>query len=152
VNRREVVAHALQGGGQVPPESEVKRLRSAIVGPARARSEYLKRIPLRSNDGLVLVPTNRVMTVAADLERLIITTTDQVRHTILYRLKDLEALLDPSEFVRLSRGLIVNLNAIARLAPGPAGTSRAILENGQELGVSRKQTVRLRRVLNEFLR
>ena len=141
-----------EGRGRIHGESETERLRSALVGLTRGSGEFLRRIPVRGDDGLVLVPTDRVVTVAAEGERLIITTTDRGQHTILYRLKDLEARLDPGEFVRLNRSVIVSLNAVKRLIRTPGGSIRVVLENGQELGMSRKQTVRLRRVLQELLK
>ena len=133
-------------------ESETERLRSALVGLTRGSGEFLRRIPVRGDDGLVLVPTDRVVTIAAEGERLVITTSDRGQHTILYGLKDLEARLDPGEFVRLNRSVIVSLNAVQRLIRARGGSSRVVLETGQELGMSRKQTVRLRRVLQELLK
>ena len=132
--------------------SEARRLRSGLVtASATVKSEFLRRIPVRSDDGLVLVPTARVVTIEAERERLIITTIDQDRHTILCRLKNLEQRLDPADFVRLSRSLIVNINVIVRIVTLRGWTSTAILDNGQRLGMSRKQTVRLRRVLHGLL-
>ncbi len=141
-----------QRGREPQAKSEMARLRSAIVAPARPSSEYLTRIPVRGGDGLVLVPTDRVMMITADRQRLIITTRDQQQHTILYRLKDLETRLDPAVFVRLSRSLIVNLNSITRIVNGPAGTSTALFENGRQVGMSRNQTGRLRRVFQDLLK
>ena len=68
-----------------------------------------------------------------------------------YRLKDLERRLDPAEFVRLSRGMLVNVDAVARILSSSSGTSRVILHNGDEIGMSRIETKRLRRVVVEVL-
>jgi DNA-binding LytR/AlgR family response regulator len=69
---------------------EARRLRSAVAHRARTPREYLTRIPVREGDTLILVPTSSVAAVAAHGERLIITTLDHHRHTMHYRLKDLE--------------------------------------------------------------
>jgi DNA-binding LytR/AlgR family response regulator len=66
---------------------------------------------------------------------------------ISYRLKDLEARLDPSRFVRLSRGILANTRMIVRFSPMPGGTYLAIMTNGQELSVSRSQARILRGTL-----
>jgi len=101
---------------------------------------------------MVLVPAAEVVMVEAHGERLTITTRDQRRHTILYRLKNLEERLDPGQFVRLGRGLIVNFSAIERFVTDRAGTSTVVLNNGQTLKMSRMQTVRLRRLLQDVLK
>jgi DNA-binding LytR/AlgR family response regulator len=106
---------------------------------------------VREGDTLILVPTSSVAAVAAHGERLIITTLDHHRHTMHYRLKDLEARLDPAEFIRLSRGTLANVNAVSRIVAGPSGTNRVILQNGDEVGMSRIQTQRLRHVLLRLL-
>ncbi len=118
-----------------------------MVAPAGAPREYLTRIPVRVQDGLLFVPTSRVVTITAHAERLTITTSDRAEHSFEYRLKDLEARLDPAEFLRLSRSIIVNLTAISRIVRGPNGTNKVVLENGRELNMSRKQAVRLRRAV-----
>jgi two-component system LytT family response regulator len=58
---------------------------------------------------------------------------------LTYRLKNLEARLDPARFVRLSRSALANLRLIARFSPMPGGTYLAILANRQEVPVSRTQ-------------
>ena len=67
--------------------------------------------------------------------------------TITYRLKDLEARLDPARFVRLGRGTLANVELITKVSVMPGGTHVAILSNGQKLQVSRLQS----RVLRERL-
>jgi two-component system LytT family response regulator len=85
--------------------------------------------------------------VVANGELLELTTIALERHTITYRLKDLEARLDPAKFVRLSRGAIVNVDLIARISPMPGGTFTVTLKNNLQLPVSRLRA----RVLREEL-
>jgi two-component system LytT family response regulator len=105
---------------------------------------HLERIPVRKRDQIVLVPVDQVACVVAEGELLHITTHRNERHTISYRLKDLEARLDPARFVRLSRGAIANLKAISSFAAMPGGTYLATLLNRQEIQVSRSQARALR--------
>jgi len=60
---------------------------------------------------------------------LSITTIAHERQTITYRLKDLEARLDPARFVRLSRGALVNVDLILKISPMPGGTFVVTLKN-----------------------
>lgn len=119
-------------------EEAVATYESLAAGPR------LERIPVRRKDDIVLVPVSQVASVVADGELLHITTARQERHTITYRLKDLEARLDPARFIRLSRGAIVNIDHIARVTPMPGGVYTVRLQNGQEIDVSRIQSRLLR--------
>jgi two-component system LytT family response regulator len=49
----------------------------------------------------------------------------------------LEAQLDPAEFVRIHRSIIVNRAAVAQIRPIAAGDHAVILRDGQRLRLSR---------------
>jgi DNA-binding LytR/AlgR family response regulator len=107
----------------------------------------LERIPVRRRDEILLVSIRDVASVVADGELLHIRTGQGDRHTITYRLRDLEARIASSRFVRLGRGIIVNLDMIKRIIPLPGGTYTVILSNAQEFRVSRIQS----RIIRERL-
>ena len=109
------------------------------------RPSFLERIPVRRRDEILILPVEQIAAIVADGELLQITTVRNEKHMITYRLKDLEARLDPARFVRLSRGTLANLRMISRFSPLPGGTYLAILANSQELQVSRSQARRLAR-------
>ncbi|HBR56514.1 MAG TPA: hypothetical protein DEA22_03450 [Blastocatellia bacterium] len=123
-------------------ETEAKRIRNAIKSYENA--EKLERIPVKLRDEIILVPVAEIASVIADGELLRITTGENQKYVINFRLKDLEPKLDEKRFVRLSRGAIVNIDAIASLAPMPGGTFIVFLTNGQELPTSRLQSRILR--------
>ena len=108
------------------------------------RAEPIERIPVRKRDDIFLIPVTEIASVVADGELLRITTFDNQRFEINFRLKDLEQRLDERKFVRLSRGAIVNLDAINRVSPLPGGTYEVFLKNGQEITSSRQQSKFLR--------
>jgi two-component system LytT family response regulator len=114
-----------------------------------ARPPFLERIPVRRREDVLIVPVQQVASIVADGELLHITTVQRERHTITYRLKDLERRLDPSRFIRLGRGTLANVDLITKVHTMPGGTHVAVLSTGQKLPVSRLQS----RVLRErFLR
>lgn len=124
---------------------------AAAVGDAQPPS-LLRRIPVRRRDDVVFVPVEQVASVVADGELLHLHTLAPgggERLTITYRLKDLEARLDPAEFVRLSRGTLARVDAILKVSPMPGGTYLVTLRNGQQLPVSR---IRSRVVRDQLLR
>jgi len=111
------------------------------------RAPYLERIPVRRRDEIVIVPVAHIASIVAEGELLYVTTIKNDRHTITHRLKDLEARLDPSRFIRLGRGTLANIDAIVKVNVMPGGTHVALLSNGQKLQVSRLQS----RIIRERL-
>ena len=114
---------------------------------ALSMSNYLERIPVRHRDEVIIVPVPQIAAIVADGELLNITTARGQRHTITYRLKDLERRLDPARFIRLGRGTLANVDLITKVSMMPGGTHLALLNNGQKLQVSRLQS----RILRERL-
>jgi len=104
-------------------------------------------MPLRCRSEVFLVPVAQVAAIVADGDRLTITTISGQEYAIHYRLKDLESRLDPEQFVRLSRAALANLNAVSRIVARQGGVNTVILENGQELSMSRLQSQLLRQTL-----
>jgi two-component system, LytTR family, response regulator len=111
---------------------------------ALAKPPYLERIPVRQREEVIIVPVHQIASIVADGELLHITTARNERHTITYRLKDLERRLNPARFIRLGRGTLANVDLITKMSAMPGGTHVAILSNGQKLQVSRLQSRILR--------
>lgn len=114
------------------------------------RRIYLERIPVRRRDEVVLLPVRQIASVVADSELLHITTTQNDRYTITYRLHALEARLDPRRFLRLGRGTLAAVDSIQRVNPTSGGTYKVTLANGQQLPASRLQSRHLRETLLRF--
>lgn len=62
-------------------------------------------------------------------ELLRITTANNERYSINYRLKELETRLDPAKFTRLSHGTLINIELISRVSPMPGGLLLVALSN-----------------------
>lgn len=126
-------------------QAEVKKLKAvAITYDEISQPQFIERIPVKQREEIVLVPVKEVVSIVADGELLHISTINNKRFTINYRLKDLEARLEPSKFVRLSRGALANLELISRISPMPGGTYLVALKNGQQIPSSRLQSKILR--------
>jgi two-component system LytT family response regulator len=107
---------------------------------AATRPPFLERIPVRHREEVLIVPVQQIASIVADGELLNITTIRNDRHTINYRLKDLEQRLDPTRFIRLGRGTLANVDLITKVSVMPGGTHVAILSTGHELPDSRLQS------------
>lgn len=129
-------------------EAAAEQVRAAASDyEAASHQGNLLRIPIRLRDEIILLPVDRIASIVADGDLLFLTTTDNQRYSVSYRLKDLESRLDQAKFVRLSRGTLVNVDQINRISPMPGGTYVVTLHNNQQLNVSRLQG----RVLREQL-
>jgi DNA-binding LytR/AlgR family response regulator len=120
----------------------VSNVRAAAAAYDRAVREPLRRIPVRKKGSIVLVAIEQIASIIADGELLHLFTARGEKHTIIYRLKDIEARLDPAAFVRLGRGTIANVDLISAIAP--LRTYRLTMANGQQLQSSRVQSRLLR--------
>ena len=120
---------------------------AAAMYEQSGRRSYLERIPVRRRSDVVILPVRQIASVTSEGELLHITTLTKERYTITYRLHMLETRLDPRRFIRLARGTVVNVDAIAKVSPMPGGTYVATLSNGQDLQVSRIQSRTLRETL-----
>ena len=124
---------------------EAERVKSAASDyETNTRTELLDRIPVKVREEIYLIPVDDVAAIVADGELLHITTAENKKYVINYRLKDLEMRLDQRKFVRLSRGAIANMSMITRISPMPGGTYSIALTNGQEITSSRLQSKILR--------
>lgn len=118
-----------------------------IKPAARERSRqkpYLERVPVCRRDEITIIPISQVASIVADGELLTLTTLKNERYSITYRLKDLEARLDPASFVRLSRGTLARIDCIVKVILMPGRTHVAELSNGQKLQVSRLHSRHIR--------
>jgi DNA-binding LytR/AlgR family response regulator len=128
--------------------SEAERMKKTAKTYAEFKKpEFLEKIPVRLRDEILLVPTTEIVSIIADGELLHITNLHNKKFVVNHRLKDLEARLAPEKFVRLSRGALVNTDAILKISPLPGGTYLVTLNNGQKLSSSRLQS----RILRERL-
>jgi two-component system LytT family response regulator len=128
---------------------QATRVDAAIDAYEAAKVPYLERIPVRHRDEVMIVPVSQIACIVAEGELLKITTIRNERYTITYRLKDLEARLDPARFIRLGRGTLASIDLITKVSVMPGGTHIAMLSTGQKLQISRLQSRILR---NRFLK
>jgi len=129
-------------------ESAVAHLVKAVSSVERATPvPRLDRIPVRQKQDIVLIPVQQISSIVAEGELLHLTTSRREQYTITYGLTHLEARLDPGRFIRLGRGVLVNVDDIDRVTPLPGGLYTVTLRNGEQLDVSRIQSRLIRRRL-----
>ena len=129
------------------PEELSRRLAELLGGMDRSRaaSPHLDRLTVRVGPRQIILRAGEVMWFGAE-DKLVFAATEKTRHYVNFTLDELERRLDPSRFVRVHRGAIVNLDFAAALHPGFAGTYRLQLRDGArtEVPVSRARARGLR--------
>lgn len=133
----------LERDALVEQESDKQLVPADRPLPALA-GQYIDRFPIRKQDDIYLLPVHHIASVVSEGELMHVTTFGKERYTMNYRLKRLEAKLDPKRFLRVGRGALVNVEAIRKITPMPGGSYVVTLTNTQQLRVSRSQSRSLR--------
>jgi two-component system LytT family response regulator len=113
---------------------------------ARERSGPLQRIAARRGKRIVIVPVRDIVRIEIE-DKLVFAVTASDRLLIEKTITELEAMLEPAGFLRISRGELVNLETVKELLPWFSGTWRVKLANGEERDVSRDRAKQLREAM-----
>ncbi len=134
----EVVAHA---------EEMVRRGTPAnTAGAAASVRRPLQRMAFKDGATIDVVPVQRIDYIEAQDDYVHVYARGQ-KHAKQQTLGELEALLDPSRFIRVHRSYIVNVESLARVEPYAKDSRVALLKDGTRVPVSRAGYERLKGML-----
>ncbi len=134
----EVVAHA---------EEMVRRGAPADTsGAAAAVRKPLQRIAFRDGATIDVIPVQRIDYIEAQDDYVHVFARGQ-KHVKQQPLGELEALLDPTRFIRVHRSYVVNVESLARVEPYAKDSRVALLKDGTRVPVSRAGYERLKGLL-----
>ena len=134
----EVVAHA---------EEMVRRGAPANTADAAASvRKPLQRIAFKDGATIEVVPVQRIDYIEAQDDYVHVYARGQ-KHVKQQTLGELEALLDPTRFIRVHRSYIVNVESLARVEPYAKDSRVALLKDGTRIPVSRAGYERLKGLL-----
>ncbi|MFP2933850.1 LytR/AlgR family response regulator transcription factor [Pyxidicoccus sp. 3LG] len=126
-------AHALLVGGQ----TDAGRLQSLLEDLSRASpARPLERLVVKVGEAWVPLRLDSVWRLSSE-DKYVRLHTGQGEHLVRQSLRALEERLDPARFVRVHRGDIVNLDAVARLEPWTHGDGILVLKDGTTVVLSR---------------
>jgi two-component system LytT family response regulator len=122
------------------PKTDLRALLREI-GNKLEKSPAMERIASRSGDKVELVEIGRVTHFFAS-GKLTFAAASERNYVVDQTISELENKLDPARFVRIHRGVILNLDHLQELHSGFGGSMVARLKNPQktELPVSRDRT------------
>jgi two-component system LytT family response regulator len=135
-------------GEEVAPALALEHLLDALPRPQRA---YKTRFLVRQGEALLPLPTAEVAWFQSRHDTTTLATLGGQRYVVDYTLEQLEALLDPAQFFRLSRQVLAQLPTVRRLVPHLGG--KLLVELSPALGagtealVSKEKASALRRWL-----
>jgi DNA-binding LytR/AlgR family response regulator len=107
------------------------------------RPSVPQKLAARRGKRIVLLSPKEVVRASID-DKLVFLHTSSERFLTDRTVAELEAMLAPAGFFRISRGELVNLEYVRELIPWFSGTARIRLTDGQELDVSRERARELR--------
>jgi two-component system LytT family response regulator len=122
------------------PKTDLRELLRQI-GDKLGKGASMERIASRSGDKVELVEIRRVTHFFAN-GKLTFAAAAERNYVVDQTVSELEKKLDPARFVRIHRGVILNLDHLLELHSGFGGSMVARLKNPQktELPVSRDRT------------
>lgn len=109
---------------------------------ARAPAERPQRIVVKDGTRVHVIPLDKLDYVEAQDDYVALHSGGRT-HLKQQSIASMEAVLDPSRFVRIHRSAIVNLERVARIEPYGKESRIAILTDGTRLAVSRSGYARL---------
>ena len=109
------------------------------------KTEYRERFAVRGTGGFQMVPAREILYVEAADNYVRLHTRD-AEHLLRSSISDLQAELDPREFVRVHRSAILNVNAVEAIQPWGMGEFMFVLVNGAKVNSSRRYRKDIRRV------
>lgn len=125
-------------------EVPVERILAALAR-LNPQTEYLERLPVLENGRIAFVRASEIDWIQAsrNCARLHVgADTHHIRET----LSALEHKLDPRDFLRIHRSAIVNIKKIKEIQPWFHGYHLVVLQNGQQLRMSRYQNESAKRL------
>ena len=146
-SRPAALGHRMGGSleGQERPEAgaESRELRAESNQPRRS-SDYLERIAVESRGKVRVVPVAEIDFIAQSGPYAELYVGDK-RHLIRESMQSLEERLDPADFLRIHRSVIVRIALVDTLLKSPGGDYEVQLKGGRRLRVSRSRREELER-------
>jgi two-component system, LytTR family, response regulator len=118
----------------------------ALLEELRPQPGHRKRFVVRSTRGHYFVRTEDIETAVAEGNYIALTAGGRV-HLVRETMKTFEVSVDATQFVRIHRSTIVNIDRIARIEPLGHGEYRVTMTSGARFESSRAYSDRLHALL-----
>jgi two-component system, LytTR family, response regulator len=99
--------------------------------------QWLSRVTIKDESGIVFVPVEDILWIEAANKYVVVHTRDATKYIARQTIQSLEDALDPAQFVRIHRSVLVRKSAVRGLHPLFHGDYLVKLAIGTELTLSR---------------
>ncbi len=123
-------------------------LKKIANGETPEEKRFSESLAVKEQGEIVRVPTNSIEWIDAAGDYMCLHCTDGKTHILRKTMKELEQMLDPHDFIRVHRSAIVNSHQIQKLVTQTSGEYVVVLNNEQELKVSRSYRDKVKSVIN----
>ncbi len=120
---------------------------NSLIATLETNPEFLQRIAVKTRHKIEVIPVTEISYIEADDDYVTIHTGTE-KFLKEKTMKYMESHLDPSQFVRVHRSYIVNVNQIARLELYQKETYNVLLKNGTSIRASSSGYKELKQLLN----
>ena len=117
-----------------------------LLTEAKAGSQTERRLVIKTGGRVVFVDTNEIAWVEA-AGNYVEVNTSSGRYLLREGIGSLSKRLDPNEFVRIHRSIIVNVRKIKELQPCNRGEYVVVLRDGKQLSCSRGYRAKLQELI-----
>ncbi len=124
----------------------VERIVAAIE---RCGEEDRSKVTAYKDNVISLLSQKDIIRVYTEQRKLVVSTVGD-KYESKSTLKDLEAMLDPKMFVRISRFEIVNLNKVTGFDFSVAGTIKVLFDDGSSTWVARRYVRAIEQKLSQM--
>ena len=118
------------------PSADLGSRFRAMLEDIKTGSKFLKRLTIKLTGRTILLPTDEIDWIETYGNYLKV-HAGRESHLIRGTMQSLETRLDPEKFVRVHRSVIVNIEKIKEIYPRSNGDQDLVLQNGQQLMLSR---------------
>lgn len=144
---RDALQHAqsaLDQGRRHAPNHQLAKLLEQL----NKRNDYAERIPVPTKGRFLFLNVRDLDWIEAEGNYLRL-HSNGTSHLVRGNMNEMERKLDPARFMRIHRSTIVNLQRVREVQPWFHGYHRVVMNNGQELKLSRHQKDKLRVLLGK---
>jgi two-component system LytT family response regulator len=132
---------------QPPSEAELERQLRVVIETTGQTPPRPRRLLVRSNRRVELVRTRDIDWIGA-ARNYVKLHVGETTHRMRATMTSVERRLDPREFLRIHRSIIVNVDRMREIQPWFHGEAVVILEDGTRLNLSRSYRPRVERYLS----
>jgi hypothetical protein len=113
-----------------------RRLLGIGIRPVSSATAYISEIAVKVRNERTYLPLSSVDWIEAQGNYLALHEATRI-HLVRDSLENIAATLDPREFVRIHRGVIVSIKSVEGISPLGSGDAKLRLKQGTELRLSR---------------